>query len=301
MNSDEKMKQLKAEYEQLSIPTKLDQMVQEAIDQERRNIKMKQDQNKKTIRNVSVAVAATVCLFIGSINVSPAIANNLAGIPGLGTLVQVCTFRDYTINDDTYNANLSVPKVSGLDENVAGVLNEKYLAEGKALYDQFMVDVESMKDAGLEGHLGVDSGYEVKTDNEDVFAICRYVVNTVGSSSTTMTYDTVDLKNQLIVTLPSLFQEDSDYVTVISDNIKSQMAEQMKADESLTYWFNDEMMGDENFKQIAPEQTFYINSDGKLVISFDKYMVAPGYMGVVEFVIPTEILSDILLNRGLIK
>ncbi|WP_416212753.1 RsiV family protein [Paenibacillus donghaensis] len=30
------------------------------------------------------------------------------------------------------------------------------------------------------------------------------------------------------------------------------------------------------------------NNDGKLVISFDKYEVAPGYMGVLEFIIPTQ-------------
>ncbi|MDU5177028.1 RsiV family protein, partial [Clostridium sp.] len=41
--------------------------------------------------------------------------------------------------------------------------------------------------------------------------------------------------------------------------------------------------------------------EGKLVISFDKYEVAPGYMGVVEFVIPTEILSDSLVSNEYIK
>jgi hypothetical protein len=41
---------------------------------------------------------------------------------------------------------------------------------------------------------------------------------------------------------------------------------------------------------------FYINEDGKLVISFNEYDVAPGFMGVVEFVIPTDLIKDLLVS-----
>ncbi|WP_339316501.1 hypothetical protein [Paenibacillus sp. FSL R10-2734] len=43
----------------------------------------------------------------------------------------------------------------------------------------------------------MESGYEVKTDNDQILAIGRYVVDTVGSSSITFKYDTIDKKNQL--------------------------------------------------------------------------------------------------------
>ena len=45
-------------------------------------------------------------------------------------------------------------------------------------------------------------------------------------------------------------------------------------------------------------RTFYINSDGKLVIAFDEAEVAPASMGCPEFVIPTEVIQD-MLNPGL--
>ncbi len=48
-------------------------------------------------------------------------------------------------------------------------------------------------------------------------------------------------------------------------------------------------------------QNFYINKEGKFVISFDEYEVAPGYMGVQEFIIPTEIISNILVSDEYIK
>jgi len=53
----------------------------------------------------------------------------------------------------------------------------------------------------------------------------------------------------------------------------------------------------EDFKAITAKQQFYISDKGKLVISFDKYEVAPGYMGVVEFEIPTEVLQNILVSN----
>ena len=145
--------------------------------------------------------------------------------------------------------------------------------------------------------MGVDTGYEVKTDNEQIFSIGRYVLNTAGSSSTVFKYDTIDKKNQVLITLPSLFK-DEQYIPVISKYIQEQMRKQMLADEGIIYWVTG--AGLENpfdpFERIAEDQSFYINSDGKLVLSFDKYEVAPGYMGVVEFVIPSEILADLLVS-----
>lgn len=39
---------------------------------------------------------------------------------------------------------------------------------------------------------------------------------------------------------------------------------------------------------------FYINESGKLVLVFDEYEVAHGYMGVVSFEIPTEVVASIV-------
>jgi hypothetical protein len=81
------------------------------------------------------------------------------------------------------------------------------------------------------------------------------------------------------------------------------MIEQNKADSDKYYWVagieKDITMG--LFDKISKDQNFYINPDGKLIISFDKYEVAPGYMGIVEFVIPTDALSDILVSNEYIK
>lgn len=69
----------------------------------------------------------------------------------------------------------------------------------------------------------------------------------------------------------------------------------MEADSDKTYFISEDDV--EPFTQINPDQQFYISSNHKLVISFDEYEVAPGFMGIVEFEIPIEIISDILVGN----
>lgn len=66
---------------------------------------------------------------------------------------------------------------------------------------------------------------------------------------------------------------------MISENIKTQMREQMVADEGVIYFLDDEDMPEFNFQSITEQTNFYFNESGELVIVFDEYEVAPGYMG----------------------
>ena len=50
----------------------------------------------------------------------------------------------------------------------------------------------------------------------------------------------------------------------------------------------------DNFKKIKKDQGFYINDKGELVICFDKYEVAPGSSGLVEFVIPNNVTKQLM-------
>lgn len=73
------------------------------------------------------------------------------------------------------------------------------------------------------------------------------------------------------------------------------MKDQMKHEEGKIYWLTEEDMAP--FKQIDENQSFYITKDHKLRIVFDKYEVTPGYMGNIEFEIPTNVISNLLIGR----
>ncbi|MDM5234027.1 RsiV family protein [Lysinibacillus pakistanensis] len=289
---DEKLKELEKQYNKVPIPKELDFVVEHALQQGKKK-------RKKRAPQWLLGSAAAAMLFTAGLNVSPAMARTLSEIPVVGSVVKVLTWTEYEVAEDTYDANIKVPSIENLEnQKLANTLNEKYRAEGKALYDNFITEVGDLKANG-GGHLGVDSGYDIKTDNDQILSIGRYTVNTVASSSTTMHYDTIDKQNEILITLPMLFKDDS-YIKTISENIIEQMRKQAASDSDKVFWVKGGGIPDkelfEEFKTINAEQQFYISDKGKLVISFDKYEVAPGYMGVVEFEIPTDVLKNDLVS-----
>ncbi|MFJ5761961.1 RsiV family protein [Neobacillus sp. NPDC093182] len=290
---DKNLERLKSKYMDIEIPSDLDDVVNKALNSPRKK-------NRTPIKLLVGSGAAALLWVV--LNTNPVLAKSLSDVPVIGNVINVMTFVEFKVDEEKHHANIKVPIISNLkDKDLEISLSEKYLKENKQLYQEFMQEVEPLKKQG-DGHIGVESGYVVKTDNEKILSIGRYVVNTVGSSSTTFKYDTIDKKKQVILTLPILFKNQN-YIETISENIKDQMKQQMKEDKTKVYWILDE--GVENpidpFEKITANHNFYINQDNKLVISFDKYEVAPGYMGVVEFIIPTELLSDDLLGSEYIK
>jgi len=283
-----RMDKLKKDYDKIDIPSELEDVVKNSIQQAKATRK-----KRLFLKQWSIGAAAAAALFIGSINMSPVMAQSMINIPVLGAIVEVFTVQNVTLDEKTYQANLATPAVDGLeDEGLQASLNEKYIEENKTNFKQFEEEVDEMKNAG-DGHLGIDTGYEVMTDTDRILSIARYKVNTAGSSSTTMKYDTIDKQESILITLPILFKDDH-YIDVISAYITGEMKRQMAENNEISYFIDDDFT--ENFEGIKPFENFYITSNHKLVISFDKYKVAPGYMGVTTFEIPSDILSDLLVS-----
>ena len=288
-----RMDKLKKDYDKIDIPPELEDVVKNSIRQAKASQK-----KRPLLKQWSIGAVAAAALFISTINISPAMAQSMVNIPVLGAIVEVFTVQKLTLDEKTYQADLSTPAIDGLEnEGLEASLNEKYIEENKADFEQFEEEVDEMKKAG-DGHLGIDTGYEVMTDTARILSIARYKVNTAGSSSTTMKYDTIDKQENILITLPSLFKDDQ-YIDAISSYIAGEMKRQMAADKEVSYFLDDPFTS--NFEEIKPYENFYITSNHKLVISFDKYEVAPGYMGVVTFEIPSDILSNLLVSNTYIN
>lgn len=94
------------------------------------------------------------------------------------------------------------------------------------------------------------------------------------------------------MTLPGLFKDDADYVSVISEYITSEM-KRLNAEENGMFFIDGEENDFDGFKEIKPDQNFYINENGNIVICFDKYEVAAGAQGSPEFEIPNDLIADL--------
>ena len=289
---DDKLKKLQAQYKDVPIPEELEIMIE-------RNLQRRPHKKKRKLPTFLIAAGAAVILFTVGLNTSPTMAKTLSDVPVIGQVVQVLTFTKYEVLDGKYTADIQVPQISGSSADIEA-LNAKYAEEGKALYEQFKTDIEEME----AGNMSLNSGYIIETDTDEILSFGRYVEVTVVSSSTVMQYTTFDKKAETVITLPSLFKDDR-YIEIISRYLEEEMRKKMiETNGDEMYWVGGTQWHDEAFgvfTSISPEQNFYITEQGKLVISFDVYEVAPGFMGLVTFEIPTELLQDVLMSNKYIK
>ncbi|MCX4341148.1 MAG: RsiV family protein [Lachnospiraceae bacterium] len=251
-------------------------------------------------RTVGWAAAAAALVLVVVPNVSANAAYAMEQIPILGKVIKVVTIRNYQFENENYSADIQEVKLeqgnraenAGMEgaetENSIQTINESI----EEMTDRLIARFEEQKE--LEGgHGSIDTTHEVITDTDTWFTLRINVTETAASGYQYQYYYHIDKTTGEIASLKNLFQEGADYITPISENIKEQMRKEMQADESKIYWIDSEDEIVEQFDAIKEDQNFYLNEDGQIVICFDEYEVAPGYMGLVEFVVDEEAVAGI--------
>ena len=239
----------------------------------------------------TAAAAAVVC--VASLNFAPTVAAAAYEVPVLGAVARVVTLNRFAYQDGGYEVSVNVPKIEGLlSPELEAEINQDFQDQADAVIAAFETDMRELKaEFGEETvHYGLRSDYEVKTDTQDILVIDNYLYFASGSSSTVHSFYTIDKRSGVLLTLKGLFQEDTDYVGVLSSYIQQEM-ERRNREENGMFWVGQDEV--ENFERISEDQNFYLNSDNQLVICFDKYEVAAGAQGSPEFVIPTDVIADI--------
>lgn len=292
MKENKELELLKKEYLEAEIPENGVSSMKTSIE------KAKKDKKKLRIhhllRNIGTAAAAVLLTFIILPNTNASVALAMENLPLIGPLVKVVTFRNYTYQDGHSEAHAEIPLVETEGSSEAAAIINKTVEE---YTDMIIKQFEDDKESIGEGYQGLDISYEVITDTEDWFTLKLIILQVQASGYEQVRYYHINKKTDAFVTLKDLFTEGTDYITLLSDNIKEQMRAQSAADDSLIY-FLDSDMPDTDFKSIKEDQNFYFNEEGSLVITFDEYEVAPGYMGTPEFVIPAEIVRSFLLSSA---
>jgi len=257
---------------------------------------MKKEKRTSNLKKSVACVAGALVICTASVNLSPSLAYGMSTLPVLGSLVQVMTFGKYQVNENGYEADVAIPQVQGLMNKELETMLNKTLKENAAeIFTAFEADMAEMKKEFGENevHMGLSSGYEIKTNNDTLLAFDVYLLNTAGSSSTTKQYYTIDKKEGSLLTLAGLFQENTDYITPISHYLKEEMLRMNKEEDGMFFIDGQEDTTD-GFKTIAPDQSFYLDGNGNLVICFNKYDVAAGAQGCPEFIIPKTVTKDII-------
>lgn len=253
------------------------------------NKQIKKENAKRSFKISTTAAAVAIVAFGVTLNASPALAFALSDVPVISGIVRVVTFGKYVEKDNGYELSVNTPKLEGLvNEELQAKLNEEFKSQGEAVKELFEKDAAELKEEyGDETvHMALEFNYEVKTDNDDILALDVYTFFASGSSNSIHKYYTINKKTGELYTLKGMFKDGADYVTPISDYVRSEMERKNAKEEGM--FFLDQ------FDKISEDQNFYINNDGDIVICFGKYDIAAGAQGTPEFVIPNDLIANIL-------
>lgn len=294
-----KLDDMKKEYQEIRIPGGLNIKVKDSMKKAKREEKV--IGLKRVMKWSGVVATAAMVSIVILANSSQSIAHAIGEIPVIGSISKIVTFRTYTDKTNNFEANIEVPQIELETEdntnkeettisNAVNEVNKSIEEYTDMLISQYEADLKASE--GL-GNYAMDTSYEVITNNDKLLSIrINTVVLMAGTNSYSKIYH-IDKQVDKVITLGDLFEKDSDYIGLISEAIIDIMIEQMAADEMISYFYESEVPG-WDFKEIKEDPNFYINDKDEIVIVFDKYEVAPGYMGMVEFAIPKDVTDTIV-------
>lgn len=288
---------IKEDYKNIKMSEEQVEVMKKAIEKAKEN--KKKTPNYFNVRKMGFIAASIMGLFVLAPNISPNIAYAMENIPVIGKLVQVVTFREYRYEDDRNEAMVDVPKLV-IKENLKDEHSNEKLEKSteeinkeiNEIKDQLIKEFkDNMKKEVGEGYQSIDVKFEIVTTTPDYFTLKLICFRAVGSGYEKEYFYTVDLNTGERLALKDVFEENADYETVLTENIKDQMREQMKSEGPI--YFLDSDMPDWDFKGIDKNNAFYINEKNHLVICFNEGEVGPASMGSVEFEIPEDAIDKI--------
>lgn len=278
-------------YQKIPVPQEMEGMIKEAVGR------------KKVHRfRIPIAVAAAVAILILLPNTGADIAHAMGSIPIVGKLFQAVTFRDYQYESERFSADVEVPQIVVEDmERQEPKEDSQNLQETveKVNFDIDEVTSQLIEEFKESAELGESYGsleihHETVTDNENYFTLKLSIYQGAGSGTESYKFYTIDKKSGQQVYLKDLFQENSGYNELMSENIREQMKALMAEDEMNVYWVDYADVPEWNWQGLKENQNFYFDENENIVIVFDEYEVAPGYMGAQEFTVEKEVFETML-------
>lgn len=289
---DDLQQMLKEKYEEVKVPKEAKERMKMGMEQAKEENK----KNKKVVyfRRAGLGVAAACLGVVALANVSAGTSYALQKIPVIGSIAKVVTFRDYTDSTKNFEASVEVPQIKDTAENAKEL--EKTNKTIQEYADEFISRYENdLKETEGVGNYELKSTYQVIREDEQELVLEIDTIVVMASGAEYKKVFNIDKNTGKIKMLADYFKEDSNYIDVLTKEIKRQMREQMKADEEKIYFLDsDDGLDEMDFKKLSEDADFYLDTDGNLVVVFDEYEVAPGYMGLVSFTINRSVFESLL-------
>ena len=279
----------KQDYDNIKIPEELHRRVEQEIEKSRAREKVIQlNRRKRWIRNTAAAAAAVCVVFTTALNTSTAFAEETAQLPVIGTLARVLTFRNYEAVKDGIGIVVEVPTFDMI-QTETGIqvdeVNRQIYDLCRQYADEAVKRAEEYRKAFLdtggteeewEAHkIQINVGYEIKSQTDQYLSFIVRGTESWTTACSESRYYNIDVNTGKRVTLADFFGKD--YVEAVNTDIREQIAQRKEAGE--VFWTEEEG----GFSGITEDAKFYVNEAGNPVIVFEKYEIAPGSSGEIEF------------------
>lgn len=229
------------------------------------------DQSGKRSKALPAVLTALICA-VGLLNFSPASASALSEVLS----VNIKTLG-YGWGDNGLSA--IYPEFIGDNSDKPNQAAKDFIAEANDIFREYALQK-------YEGYTALDAGYRIYINDRTYLSARFFATLNAGGSAEFSRCVVVDKQRDKVLALADLFDEEYDYIAEISAEVLRQMEFRVQYQQASYFIPGDIWTDDECFKEISPEQEFFINEYGQLVIVFDEYTVAPGTEGSPEFVMP---------------
>ena len=289
----ENLEEMKKEYLSASPPPEGKERMKETIARAKAENRQKRQKRRWKAWGSGLAAAAAIIVLLPNISSSAAYA--MSSVPVLGQIIEAVTFREYAAEseDGRFEADVKIPELRASDGLSVDAEQLKRINDEIRQIAQEMIDEFEINMAEEASYEQLMIKYEILDTTDDYFSLKLITYHGAGSGYQKDYYYTLDLETGKQLTLADLFPAGAVFITPISENIKEQMRRRMEEDENKVYWVDAEDGIGWVFDAIPPDQSFYVNRDGHLVITFSEGDVAPMYMGCDEFVIPDTVTENI--------
>lgn len=206
--------------------------------------------------------------------------------------------RSMTSHDHHLHVNMKVPQLKGLRSKAFEKQLNKQLQED-ARNSKEELGAKASAHAKQAKSLGIAvkdyeliRNFRIKPSIEPYLVIgvfeYRYTGGNHGMAQ--QKYVVIDKALQKIITLPELFKADTDYESILTQEIIKQLP--YKKSTGVVFVKNRE-----GINTIDEDQTFYVNEKGDIVLVFNIYEVTSYGSGTIEFVIPKENIKNSLVSE----
>lgn len=282
-----KMDNMKKIYNNTKIPNNLSTKIMQAFNENTEKKDKRIFKLNFAWQTCGVVALSTIILL----NTNQVFAESMGNLPIIGKIAQVLTIREYEKENEYIDMNVEVPEVSNLEnkeleERVNNKINEKInelLKETNEFEEEVKIAVDTNSNAGsVCSKLNTQINYEVKCNNGEILSFILAKSEGINTTSDDVYTYNYNIKTGKEITLEEVLENDYNKANI---QIQNKIDEAIKNQSGLYFTKEDEeLVGkDGYFSGINEKTKFYINEKQNPTIVFNKYEIAPGYMGIQEF------------------